>query len=273
MSTFATEVNAGARFKFGKNWQSFLAVLGEARIRQAETALREMLGVTDLLGQTFVDVGSGSGLSSLAARNLGAPVTSFDFDPSSVACTHELRRRYHADDTAWSIQEGSVLDAAFLASLGQFDVVYSWGVLHHTGKMWEALANVIPLVKPGGRLFLALYNDQGRASKLWRTVKHTYCAGWMGKALVSSVFIPYFFGLAVISCILNRENVFATYKHKSRGMSVTHDWFDWLGGYPFEVCRADEVFTFYQQRGFLLTTLSTTSNLGNNQFVVVRTPQ
>ena len=90
MSTFATEVNAGARFKFGKNWQSFLAVLDEARIRQAETALREMLGVTDLLGQTFVDVGSGSGLSSLAARNLGATVTSFDFDPSSVACTHEL---------------------------------------------------------------------------------------------------------------------------------------------------------------------------------------
>lgn len=269
MSTYESDIQAGARFTFGKNWQSFLTVLDDARIRQAESALGEMLGVTTLQGQSFLDVGSGSGLSSLAARNLGATVTSFDFDPHSVACTRELRRRYADGDEGWRVQEGSALDPAFLASLGTFDVVYAWGVLHHTGKMWEALGNMAALVKPGGVLFVAIYNDQGRASKLWRTVKRTYCSSEVGKALVTSVLIPYFFGRAVLSSLLNRENVFASYQ-RNRGMSVTHDWFDWLGGYPFEVARAEELFTFYQAKGFTLTNLRTTSNLGNNQLVFTK---
>jgi len=110
-----------------------------------------MLNVESLEGKTFLDVGSGSGLSSLAACLLGAKVYSFDYDPKSVACTRELKRRYFPNDD-WVVESGSVLDKAYLSSLGQFDVVYSWGVLHHTGHMSEALVNVAPLVRPSGSL-------------------------------------------------------------------------------------------------------------------------
>lgn len=140
---FSTEIAKGQRFKFGANWKGFLAVLNEERIVLAEQSLRNMLDM-DLKGKRFLDVGSGSGLFSLAARRLGAIVHSFDYDPQSVACTEELRHRYFPSDDGWTVEQGSALDTQYLAHLGQWDIVYSWGVLHHTGAMWRALANIAP---------------------------------------------------------------------------------------------------------------------------------
>src|SRR6266699_7077195 len=123
MTGHATEVSRGQRFEFGANWARFLEALNDERIAQAEQSLRDMLGMSDLLGKSFLDIGSGSGLFSLAARRLGATVHAFDYDPQSVACTTELKRRYFPDDARWTIEEGSALNAAYTASLGTFDVV------------------------------------------------------------------------------------------------------------------------------------------------------
>ena len=154
------EVSRGDRFEFGKNWANFLAVLDEERITEAERSLREKLGVETLRGMTFLDVGCGSGLFSLAAARLGAKrVHSFDFDPSSVGCASELRRRFFPGSDTWSIEPGSALDPAYLEQLGMWDVVYSWGVLHHTGDMWQALGNVAPLVRSDGTLVVPLSNE------------------------------------------------------------------------------------------------------------------
>ena len=147
-----SEIKAGRRFGFGANWARFLAVLDETRIIDAEKSLRDMLGVNDLYGRRFLDIGCGSGLFSLAARRLGAQVHSFDFDLQSVACAKELKRRYFPEDGTWRIEEGSILDSEYLERLGQFDIVYSWGVLHHTGSMWVAIENAISLVAIPARL-------------------------------------------------------------------------------------------------------------------------
>ena len=114
----SAEVSAGERFEFGKNWARFLATLTPEKIVKAEVSLRQGLRRESLAGLEFLDIGSGSGLFSLAARRLGARVTSMDYDPYSVSCTQELRRRYFPDDPDWKVLSGSVLDASFMRSLG-----------------------------------------------------------------------------------------------------------------------------------------------------------
>ena len=137
------EISKGERFQFGANWTSFLETLDDERIEGAELSLKTMIGIGDLSGKQFLDIGSGSGLFSLAARSLGAKVYSIDYDPKSVECTRELKKRYFPGDDNWVIEEASVLNKQYMTSLGKFDIVYSWGVLHHTGDMQKALNNAI----------------------------------------------------------------------------------------------------------------------------------
>lgn len=260
------------RFEFGSNWLRFLSSVDEDRIREAMASLSRMLKVKDLGGMRFLDIGCGSGLFSLAARRLGASVHSFDFDGKSVECTRELKRRFSKDDDTWTIEEGSALDASYLRSLGEFDVAYSWGVLHHTGDMLTALSNAALPVRQGGSLFIAIYNDQGPLSAFWTQVKRAYCSGPLGRAVVLSVFVPLFFLRSVAVGVIKHGNPLAEFsRYKSRrGMSIYHDWIDWLGGYPFEVARPEAIIEFYQQRGFQLENEIRTSRLGCNEFVFRR---
>lgn len=280
MTMHATEVSRGDRFEFGANWARFLSLVNEDRIAQAAHSLRRMLGVSDLQGKRFLDIGSGSGLFSLAARRLGAAVHSFDYDPKSVRCTQELKRRYFAGDSQWLIEEGSVLDRDYLARLGQFDVVYGWGVLEYTDAMWQALENVAPLVAGGGQLFLAIYNDQGGWSRRWRILKRIYNAlprfARMPYAL--AVMGPRELKLLAIFILKGRpwgffSNILNYSKCSLRGMSYWHDLIDWLGGYPFEVAKPEDILSMYRGKGFDLLQLRTCAGgIGCNEFVFTRRP-
>jgi 2-polyprenyl-6-hydroxyphenyl methylase/3-demethylubiquinone-9 3-methyltransferase len=270
------ERGSSERFEFGENWARFLQVLDDDRILEAQRSLREMLEVQDLTGRSFLDIGCGSGLLSLAAVRLGAArVHSLDVDSTSVACAATLRQRYTSDSAAWTIEQASALDADHLRELGRWDIVYSWGVLHHTGGMWEALSNVVDLVEPGGRLFISIYNDQELKSRLWRVVKRTF------NRLPESLRVPYAvlvmlpreaLSLSVHTMLLRPLTYVRSWTRykQSRGMSRWHDIIDWVGGYPFEVAKPEEIFEFFHERGFTLERLVTRQGMGCNEFVFTR---
>ena len=267
------EIERGERFAFGANWLRFLETVDDARIAAATADLQRMLGDGPLEGLRFLDIGSGSGLSSLVARKLGAVVQSFDYDTQSVACTVEMRRRYRPDDPDWTVEQGSALDAAFMERMPPADIVYSWGVLHHTGDLWTAMDLAIAKVAPGGRFFIALYNDQGGASRRWRWVKKAYVSGGRPTRLVLTFYtLVRTWGLTVLRDTM-RGNPLRTWRQsgKTRGMSPWHDVVDWVGGYPFEVAKPEEVLDFCRARGFELRRLSTClGGHGCNEFVFER---
>ena len=272
-SRHADEVQRGERFEFGRNWASFLERLDDDRIERAISSLRDMLEVDNLKGKSFLDMGSGSGLFSLAAKRLGADVFSFDYDPDSVACTRELKRRYFQSDERWKIDQGSALDDKYVSSLGSFDIVYSWGVLHHTGDMWHGLRNAGSAVADRGALFVAIYNDTGSQVKRWRWIKQTYCR-------LPAPLKPVFAALSIAPEEAKRALGYALtgdpfgyirswrgYRN-ARGMNRWNDIVDWVGGYPYQVATADQIFDFYKEMNFTLTKLKTGGvGLGCNEFV------
>lgn len=265
------------RFAFGRNWSAFLERLDEARVAEAEASLRRFLGRPDLKGASFLDIGSGSGLFSLAARRLGAErIVSFDYDADSVACTRALKERFFPDDPRWIVLRGSALDAGFLDGLGRFDVVYSWGVLHHTGDLRRALELAGERVKPGGLLYVAIYNDQGFRTRVWTAVKRLYnrLPGFLRPVLLV-LGAAVLWGPTFARDLLRRGDPSASWRAygRHRGMSAWHDVVDWVGGWPFEAARPAEIDAFCRARGFEPRGLSTCGGgHGCNEFLFRRAP-
>ncbi|TQK50651.1 2-polyprenyl-6-hydroxyphenyl methylase/3-demethylubiquinone-9 3-methyltransferase [Streptomyces sp. SLBN-118] len=271
MTDCTSEVEQGKRFAFGQNWQKFSRLVDDDRIATARESLVTALGTDDLSGRTFLDIGCGSGLFSLAALQLGAKVHSFDYDPDAVATTQQLRERY-APGNDWRIEQGSVLDSSLVSRLGQFDIVYSWGVLHHTGALWEALDTACRLVSPGGLLYVSIYNDQGLRSRAWRGVKRTYnSSGPLTRRLLvagSGLYLrtaPQ--AVDLLKSVAGRRPA-GGQPRRQRGMSARYDLIDWVGGYPFEVAAPEEVFRVGRRHGMELRHLKTCrGGLGCNEYV------
>ncbi len=252
----------GRESEFGKTWMSFLTALTVPQIYQAERSLSARLHLERLDRKTFLDIGSGGGLLSLAARRRGAKVFSFDLDSQAVACARELRRRYFPDDADWHIETGSVLDQEYLKNLGTFDIVYAENVLNHTGAMNQALENVKSLVAVGGQLQVSIYNDYHEVSDRWDRLKRTY------KNLPRP--IGFVFGLGLIArsearlALAHRRQrtlrhwlkSWVAYQDGSPGISRWHDWKEWLDAYPYERAAVEDVVELYGRDGFRLISTS-----------------
>ncbi len=268
------DVNDGEkRFQFGENWNNFVVSINDQRIDASIASLRSMLRVSRLDDRTFLDIGCGSGLASLSAWKLGAVVHSFDYDKLSVACTQGLRSRFGDGENRWTIEQGSALDEAYLQCLGQFDVVYSWGVLHHTGNMNRAIELAAARVSPNGLLYIAIYQDQGSASRRWSIIKRTYhrLPQLLQPVWVAVVAMTYELKFAIARLIRGRNPLpFQDWKQKAndRGMSAWHDWVDWVGGWPFEVASPDDIINPLIAKGFQLQRIKTVGNgWGCNEYV------
>ena len=268
-------------FEFGKNWESFVKkYLDQERIHEAKRSLAEFLGTSSLEGKTFVDVGCGSGLFSLAAYTLGASlILSFDADADSVKCCEYLREKEGFPEH-WKVEIGSVLDGAFVSALGKYDIVYSWGVLHHTGKMWKAIENTAGLVSESGMLYIAIYNKadgialypDGRfgSSKFWEKEKKFYASlspsvqNLADYAVMSALIVMYLLTLR------NPVKMIQSHKKNYRGMSWRIDIKDWLGGYPYQYASVAEIFAFVKKLGFSLENLRCNNGLLNNEYLFRR---
>jgi 2-polyprenyl-6-hydroxyphenyl methylase/3-demethylubiquinone-9 3-methyltransferase len=259
------------RFGFGKNWQHFLPVVDERRVELAKKSLLDFLELPNLEGKTFVDIGSGSGLFSYAAFLLGAKrIVSFDYDQFSVEATKSLKERAGNPDN-WVVEQGSALDTTYLSSLGAFDIVYSWGVLHHTGSMWEAVSNTAKIVAPDGYYYIALYNNvEGRfGSRFWLMVKRRYNKGSsLTKLLIEWAYTFVYF---ILAPLLRGKNPFRMMREygKERGMHYRRDVADWVGGYPYEYATPEQVFQFLKKEypTFRLENMKTVGSIGNNSFL------
>lgn len=261
-------------FRFGRNWQRFINEhLDPARERTAADSLRDLLG--DVAGKRFIDIGSGSGLFSLCAHRAGArEVVSLDVDPDAVAATTLLQRRAGSPES-WRVMQASILDERLVDHLLPGDIVYSWGVLHHTGDMHLAIKNAARLVAPGGTFAIAIYNrvsSRWLNSERWWRVKRAYnhSPRWEQKLL------EYACGLYwALGCLKSRENPIrvARQYRQSRGMALWTDIVDWVGGYPYEYATVDEIARFCEAEcGLHLTgvTEQPPGGTGNNEFVFVR---
>ncbi len=262
------------RFGFGKNWLNYAELVNEERISQSIKSLSNFLLEDNLAGKVFLDIGSGSGLSSLAAYRLGATVHSFDYDQDSVTCTKMLQQKHAADTQSWVAEKGDALDKSYMEKLPKADIVYSWGVLHHTGQMWQALENVASLVKSEGKLFISIYNDQGKMSRIWTVVKKFYNrSGPITKKIILSISFLWIWKFRFLEDFIVHFNPLKTWDNygKERGMSPWYDVIDWVGGYPFEVAKPEEVFDFFKKHGFQLEKMKTCAGgLGCNEFLFTR---
>ncbi|MGH8643125.1 MAG: class I SAM-dependent methyltransferase, partial [Gammaproteobacteria bacterium] len=236
------------RFEFGQNWKDYIERhFNQERVEASKEHMLKFMGLPALSGLSFLDVGCGSGLHSFAAWQSGAErVLSFDYDAKSVQAARMLHQ--HAGSPAtWEVCQGSVLDEGFVRSLPEVDVVYSWGVLHHTGDVWNAIRNAAIPLKPGGLFYIALYSadvQKDPTPEFWLATKQRYLkASWFGKRWLELWYIwRFLLGYRIwrLPQLLGQWREYT----KKRGMHVMTDIRDWLGGWPMEFCYDDDVKRF-----------------------------
>jgi len=220
------------RFAFGKNWESFSQLIDDASIRRAEERLASFVGAGAVAGRTFLDIGCGSGLHSLAALRLGARrVLAIDLDPDSVTTTRSVLEKFW-DGCNKSVERMSVFSME-REKIGTFDIVYSWGVLHHTGDMYRAIAAAAHRVSPGGVLAIALYGKT-RYCGIWKKIKRWYVNATPRQRRAAERMYVRLFGVYLLLRGKRLATHIANYKKNKRGMDFYHDVRDWIGGYPYE---------------------------------------
>ena len=239
--------NLETHFAFGKNWASYSALIDAPQIEEAKKGLLRLIPEEEFKGRSFLDIGCGAGLHALAAARLGVGrIHAIDIDPDSVSTSRDVLSRSNVA-VPWRVEPLSVFDLD-PARQGTFDIVYSWGVLHHTGNMWEAIGKAASMVAPDGLLVLALYRTTYLDS-LWKLEKRLYARSpEFVQSILRAIYVAAFRLGKLATGASFREHV-ANYK-SSRGMDFYHDVHDWLGGYPYETALAPEVASKLANLGF-----------------------
>ena len=231
-------------FKFGENWKNFSNLIDNNRLKEAVTSLKKLTNKKSLNNLSFLDIGCGSGLSSLAAIQLNCKkIYAIDQDEQSIKTTKKVLQK-----SRFKKVKVEKKDLFTLNEKEKFNIVYSWGVLHHTGNMLEAIKKSTKMVSKNGILILALYKKT-KLCNLWKIEKYIYKSSpKVIQNFIKNLFI-FLFKLAMILKRKNFSNYINDYKTK-RGMDFYHDVHDWLGGYPYESISIEEISKIMDKFGY-----------------------
>ena len=253
------------RFGFGSNWESYSrSALSDARVVQARMSFQSLLLGVDLADRSFLDIGFGQGLSAAIAAEAGAGVVAVDID-ADCHTAYQITRRFFRWLSEPEIIIGSILDPRIvdnMRSKGPFDVVHSWGVLHHTGDMWRAIDDAASLVKPGGHLVIAIYARHWTAP-LWKIIKWAYVHA---PSVVRSAMIA-----AFTPVMRWRARQLGSNRVIVRGMEFQHDLVDGIGGYPYECASREQIEGHLTSRGLTALRFNPTTGMtGCHEYVFQR---
>lgn len=253
-------------FSFGENWKDFVTVVDELDIVSARQNISEWIPSSNVENKKVIDIGCGSGIHSYCFHKLKASeLLSIDVDKSSVDATNELKETA-GNPSNWKVQNASILNKDFLRRVDTFDIVYSWGVLHHTGDMWKAIENAANIVRPGGLFWISLYVKGPRYEKDLATKQRYNNLGKGGK----KVFILTKIIKIMWKRIKKMQNPLTWNEKVGRGMHKYHDIIDWFGGLPYEVASVDEVVSFLTAEDFKLMRLEETKERSCNIYLFKR---
>ncbi len=236
-------MSENGKFSFGLNWIDYVKTkLNDTIVENHTSNISMYYKDYDLSSMSVLDIGCGSGLSSLSFNLLGCKnIHSIDVDKNSVSACELTKEKYsNYVKNNWTIENKSILDEEFVKSSPKYDIVYSWGVLHHTGNMWKAIKNATSLVKENGIIHLALYvNGERYTEDLKTKMFYNLSEDDIKKKMIFDWLNYYYISRGV--------DIFST---NDRGMNKYNDCIDWLGGIPYEVCDPDILDSYLNQNSF-----------------------
>jgi SAM-dependent methyltransferase len=238
-------------FAFGKNWELYSRQINSSHIESSKKDLIGLIQLESLQGMSVLDIGSGSGVHSLSMMLLGCKdLVALDYDPDSVSTTNRVLsgKSFKGD---FQVIQADILKHIPGIDGRTFDLVYSWGVLHHTGDMMKGIDRSISYVKPGALIALALYRKTLLCT-FWRIEKFLYSKS---PKILQSLFqktYEFVFGLGIKIKTGQSLRAYKLSYFQKRGMDFSRDVHDWLGGYPYESIDPRYLIQYMEQRGFTL---------------------
>lgn len=109
-------------------------------------------------GKKVLDLGCGGGRWSFGLASLGAEITAVDVNKSALRSTEEALKPFSSKKHRFILSQIETLDAVLPND--NFDLVWSWGVIHHCSSFTKALRTAGNYVKDGGLLYLYLYGRE-----------------------------------------------------------------------------------------------------------------